>query len=71
MFVFTEVCEHDNGTYTVIFIAIRTYFAKPEVELLYTDEIIAAIVRVRRLWVKQNSVNNSFHNSNIARSFPV
>ena len=45
------VSDHDNGTYSMTFNALWTGHAKAEIELLYTMEVIAANVRVRKLWV--------------------
>ena len=52
-----KVGEHDSGAYTVIFIELRTDVTKAEDEWFYTEDIVAAIVRVRQLCVKQSSVN--------------
>ena len=46
-----KVYDHDNGIYSVTFNALWTGLAKAEIELLYTVEIIAAMIRVRELWV--------------------
>ena len=48
-----NVYDHDNGTYSVKFNALWTGHAKAEIELLYPMEVIAAIVRVRELWVNK------------------
>jgi hypothetical protein len=46
------ILDQENGTYTVTFQAVWIGLAKLEVEVLYTKEIIATVIGLRRFWVR-------------------
>jgi hypothetical protein len=46
------ILDHENGTYTVTFQVFWIGKAKLEVEVLYTKEIIATVIRLKRFWVR-------------------